>query len=166
MLKRYQTLLSGLLGLVDAATIIAAWLASYWFRFNVPLVPVTRGFPDFISYASLTPVVAILWLSVFVTQRIYSLGRLPSPAHEVVSLLKAHGLALLLFIAITYLFQQYEYSRLVILYFGALSSARPCSVPQTTKVKLAPCQRPPRTMVTISARIVRAMPWRLPPSGM
>jgi len=49
------------------------------------------------------------------------LGRVPGPAHETLTLLKAHGLALLLFIAITYLLQQYEYSRLVILYFGALS---------------------------------------------
>lgn len=123
MLKRYQTLLGSLLGVMDVATIVAAWLASYWVRFNVPLVAVTRGFPDFVTYASLTPVVAILWLTVFATQRIYSLGRLPGPVQEVLLLMKAHGLALLLFIAITYLFQQYEYSRLVILYFGALSSA-------------------------------------------
>jgi Undecaprenyl-phosphate glucose phosphotransferase len=123
MLKRYQTLLASLLGAVDATTIVAAWLASYWFRFNVPFVPVTRGFPNFVTYALLTPVVAVLWLAVFATQRVYSLGRLPGPLHEVLLLLKAHGLALLLFIAITYLFQQYEYSRLVILYFGTLSAA-------------------------------------------
>jgi len=123
MLKRYQALFGSLLGLVDVSTIVGAWLASYWFRFYVPVVPVTRGFPDFVTYASLTPVVAILWLTVFATQGVYSLGRLPGPLQEVLLLLKAHGLALLLFIAITYLFQQYEYSRLVILYFGALSSA-------------------------------------------
>jgi len=121
MLKRYQTLLGSLLGVSDAAIIVVAWLVAYWFRFNVPIIPVTRGFPDFGAYASLTPLVAIFWLLVFSAQRVYSLGRVPGPAHETLTLLKAHGLALLLFIAITYLLQQYEYSRLVILYFGALS---------------------------------------------
>ncbi len=123
MLKRYQALLRSLVGVLDALIIIAAWPASYWFRFQVPVVAVTKGFPDFVTYASLTPLVAVLWLSVFATSRLYTFGRLQGSAHEVLSVLKAHGLALLVFTALTFLFQQYEYSRLVILYFGALSGA-------------------------------------------
>lgn len=121
MLKRYQTLLQSFLGVLDALIILLAWPAAYWLRFDLPLVAVTKGLPDFATYASLTPLVALLWLCVLAARRLYSVERLQSPLQEVLTLLQAHGLALLMFIALTFLFQQYEYSRLVILYFGALS---------------------------------------------
>jgi len=107
--------------MIDALIIIASWPASYWLRFHVPVIPVTKGFPEFAAYASLTPLVAVVWLAVFSTMRVYTSGRLLGAVHEVFLVLKAHGLALLLFISLTYLFDQYRYSRLVTLYFGALS---------------------------------------------
>jgi Undecaprenyl-phosphate glucose phosphotransferase len=121
MLKRYQNLVSGVFGMVDVLIIVAAWLCSYWLRFSVPIVAVTKGFPPFATYASLTPLVAVLWLTVFMSLRVYKHGRLLSPWSEVVIVLKAHGTALLLFVALTYLFKEYKYSRLVTLCFGVLS---------------------------------------------
>ncbi|RYZ02340.1 MAG: undecaprenyl-phosphate glucose phosphotransferase [Myxococcales bacterium] len=121
MLKRYQNLVSGVLGLIDVMILIGAWLVSYWLRFSAPLVPVTKGFPPFSVYASLTPVVAMVWISVFAAMRVYKLSRLLSPWHEVMLVLKAHAMSLLVFIALTYLFEEYRYSRLVTVYFGSLA---------------------------------------------
>jgi Undecaprenyl-phosphate glucose phosphotransferase len=123
MLKRYQNLVSGVLGLIDASILVGAWLVSYWLRFYAPLVPVTKGFPPFSVYASLTPVVALVWLSVFAAMRVYKLSRLLSPWHEIMLVVKAHALSLLVFIALTYLFEEYRYSRLVTVYFGSLAGA-------------------------------------------
>ncbi|MES1186230.1 MAG: undecaprenyl-phosphate glucose phosphotransferase [Myxococcales bacterium] len=122
MLKRYQNLLGGVLGLVDATIIVLAWLASYWLRFSWPIIPVTKGFPAFSAYAALTPFVALLWLAVFGTLRVYQFGRSFGAVKEMQALLKAHGLALLLFVTLTYLFEAYKYSRLVTLYFGVLAA--------------------------------------------
>lgn len=122
MLKRYQNLLGGVLGLFDATVIVLAWLASYWLRFSWPIIPVTKGFPAFSAYAALTPFVALLWLAVFGTLRVYQFSRSFGAAKEVQLLLKAHGLALLLFVTLTYLFEAYKYSRLVTLYFGVLAA--------------------------------------------
>lgn len=122
MLKRYQNLVSGTLGLSDVAILTGAWLASYWLRFSAPLVPVTKGFPAFSVYASLTPMVALVWLFVFAAMRVYKLSRLLSPWNEVLLVLKAHALALLVFISLTYLFEEYRYSRLVTVCFGSLSA--------------------------------------------
>jgi Undecaprenyl-phosphate glucose phosphotransferase len=122
MLKRYQNLISGVLGMSDAVIIAAAWLAAYWLRFSWPLIPVTKGLPDFTAYVALTPFVALLWLAVFASMRVYTLSRLLGLRYETKLLLKAHGLALLLFISLTYLFEAYRYSRLVTLYFGVLSA--------------------------------------------
>lgn len=121
MLKRYQNLVSGVLGSIDAAILVAAWLCSYYLRFSVPLVPVTKGFPPFSVYASLTPFVVLVWLSVFAAMRVYKLSRLLGPWHEVQLLLKAHAMSLLVFIALTYLFEEYRYSRLVTVYFGSMA---------------------------------------------
>jgi Undecaprenyl-phosphate glucose phosphotransferase len=121
MLKRYQNLLGGVLGLLDASIIVAAWLASYWLRFSYPIIPVTKGFPAFSAYAALTPFVAVLWLAVFASLRVYQFSRSFTAMNETRALLKAHGLALLLFVTLTYLFEAYKYSRLVTLYFGVLA---------------------------------------------
>src|SRR6266536_2255037 len=121
MLKRYQNLLGGVLGLLDATIIVLAWLASYWLRFSWPIIPVTKGFPAFSAYAALTPFVALLWLAVFATLRVYQFGRSFGAVKEVRALIRAHGLALLLFVTLTYLFEAYKYSRLVTLYFGVLA---------------------------------------------
>ncbi len=43
---------------------------------------------------------------------------------------------------------------------------RAVNPPQTTKVHLAPCQRPPSSIVSIRFPYVRQRPCRLPPSGM
>jgi Undecaprenyl-phosphate glucose phosphotransferase len=122
MLKRYQNLLGGVLGLLDATIIVAAWLASYWLRFSYPIIPVTKGFPAFSAYAALTPFVALLWLAVFASLRVYQFSRSFTALNETRALLKAHGLALLLFVTLTYLFEAYKYSRLVTLYFGVLAA--------------------------------------------
>jgi Undecaprenyl-phosphate glucose phosphotransferase len=122
MLKRYQTLLTGVLGTADVLIIAAAWSASYWLRFYVPVIPVTKGLPDFATYALLTPLVAVVWLAVFNMLQVYSFGCRPGPVRETLLVLKAHGLALLLFMSLTYLFEQYKYSRLVTLYFGVLAA--------------------------------------------
>jgi Undecaprenyl-phosphate glucose phosphotransferase len=121
MLKRYQNLIGGVLGLADALIIVLSWLASYWLRFSWPIIPVTKGFPPFSAYAALTPFVALLWLAVFASMRVYQFSRSFGRLNELNALLRAHGFALLLFVTLTYLFEAYKYSRLVTLYFGVIA---------------------------------------------
>jgi Undecaprenyl-phosphate glucose phosphotransferase len=108
--------------MVDACVMVAAWFAAYWVRFTISPIPVTKGFPAFATYASMAPLVAVLWISVFALMRVYEARRMLGRFHELQLLLKAHGVALLGFIAITYLFEEYRYSRVVMLYFAALGS--------------------------------------------
>jgi Undecaprenyl-phosphate glucose phosphotransferase len=78
--------------------------------------------PEFATYASLAPVVAVLWMAVFALMRVYESRRMLGALHEVQLLLKAHALALLCFIALTYLVEEYKYSRLVMVYFAVLAA--------------------------------------------
>ena len=126
MLKRYQHTFGYAFRLIDALVAVAAWLASYWIRFYLPAVTpaleVRKGLPEFASYAALAPLIAVLWVSVFAVMRVYESKRLLGLIREVQLLMKAHALALLLFIGLTYFFEDYRYSRVVMVYFGALSA--------------------------------------------
>ncbi|MGZ3687770.1 MAG: undecaprenyl-phosphate glucose phosphotransferase [Bdellovibrionota bacterium] len=120
MLKRYQHIVGGTFRLVDAGVIGAAWIAAFWLRFYLPVIEVTKGFPKFETYAALSPLVIALWMTVFASMRVYQPRRMLRRTHEAHLLLRAHGVAMLFFIAITYLFSDYRYSRGVMLYFGIL----------------------------------------------
>ncbi len=120
MLKRYHHIIGGVFRAVDACVIGVAWLTSYGLRFYLPIIHITKGFPPFTQYAALSPLVIILWMTIFSSLRVYQSRRMLRRTHEVQLLLKAHGVALLFFISLTYLFSEYKYSRVVILYFGLL----------------------------------------------
>jgi Undecaprenyl-phosphate glucose phosphotransferase len=122
MLRRYQRTIGDLFRLVDAGVVVAVWLASYWVRFHLGPVAVTKGLPDFETYAALSPLVAVLWVAVFSFMRVYESRRMVGRADEVRQLLQAHGAALLSFIAVTYFFEDYRYSRLVMVYFAVLGA--------------------------------------------
>src|SRR4051812_37624185 len=115
MLKRYQAIVGGAFRVVDACVIVAAWLVSYWLRFYLPLIEVTKGFPEFRTYSALSPLVLVLWMTVFSAMHVYQGRKMLRRTHEVHLLLKAHGVAMLFFIAVTYMFSEYKYSRVVIL---------------------------------------------------
>lgn len=127
MLKRYQHTFGYVFRVIDACVVVLAWLASYWIRFDLPPVlaflSVKKGLPEFETYAALAPLIAILWVGIFTATRVYESKRLLGRMREVQVVLKAHFLALLAFIAITYLFEEYKYSRLVIVYFALIGGA-------------------------------------------
>jgi len=120
MLKRYHHFAGGIFRIVDACVIGSVWLISYWLRFYLPIIEVTKGFPAFETYAAMTPLIVVLWMMVFSSMRVYQSRRMLRRTHEVQVLIRAHGVALLFFIAITYMFSDYKYSRVVMLYFGLL----------------------------------------------
>jgi Undecaprenyl-phosphate glucose phosphotransferase len=122
MLKRYQRTIGDLFRLLDACVVVAAWLLAYWQRFYASPFEVTKGLPDFDTYASLSPLVAVIWIIAFTWARIYESRRMTGRVDELVLVLRAHGLALLVFVALTYFFESYKYSRLVMAYFAVTSA--------------------------------------------
>jgi len=122
MLRRYQLTMGVAARVSDLLIIASVWITSFALRFEVPVLEVTKGFPSFSSYAALTPLIVILWALVLDTQGVYKVQRLSVPQSEMVNLVRAHCLALLSFIALTYVFSEYRYSRGVVIYFGVLGA--------------------------------------------
>jgi Undecaprenyl-phosphate glucose phosphotransferase len=121
MLKQYQSVVGGTFRLVDAVIVGASWLLSYWVRFELPLLAVTKGLPEFSTYASLTPLVVLLWGFTLSGSQVYQSTRMLRRTHEIQRVLRAHLTALVLFIALTAIISEYRYSRAVMLFFGLLS---------------------------------------------
>ncbi len=125
MLKRYHHIIGNLFRFLDACVIGGVWLGAYWLRFFIPMIPWlphTKGFPPFSQYAALCPLMMILWMIIFTVMRVYQSSRILRRTHEVYLILKAHMASLLVFIALTYLFSEYKYSRGVVLYFGTIGA--------------------------------------------
>jgi Undecaprenyl-phosphate glucose phosphotransferase len=117
MLKRYQDTVGGIYRIVDAGIMVAAWLLAYWHRFFFSPFKASE-LPPFSRYSALAPLVGILWMAVFTWMRIYASRRTVGRIQELQMILRAHGVALLSFIAVTYVFEDYKFSRLVMAYFA------------------------------------------------
>lgn len=120
MLKRYQSVVCEVFRVADAVIIVASWLAAYWLRFHWTPFETKGGLPAFETYSALAPLVGVLWVTVFTLMRLYESQRLTRLRTELAMTLHAHLIATFLFVAITYTFKEYHYSRLVIAYFGTL----------------------------------------------
>jgi Undecaprenyl-phosphate glucose phosphotransferase len=119
---RYKAIVRVFFRLTDAAVVVAAWVVSYWARFFLPSFPAAKDLPPFGTYASLVPLIATLWILVFSYSGVYESGRLRARRTEVLLILRAHAIAIVLFVAIAYSYDAYRYSRLVMFYFGALGA--------------------------------------------
>jgi Undecaprenyl-phosphate glucose phosphotransferase len=108
--------------IVDLALVALAWLAAFGLRFHVPLIEVTKGFPSFASYAALTPIIVVIWAFILDAQGVYKPQRMLRRGSRLPDVLRAHGVAVLAFIALTYLFSDYRYSRVVVMIFGLLAA--------------------------------------------
>ncbi|MGM0441543.1 MAG: sugar transferase [Elusimicrobiota bacterium] len=109
--------------ILDALVIYGTFLLAYWIRFNVSIVPVTKGVPDLDNYITAMPVVILIFLGTFKWAGIYSTAK----GHiyktdEFLKTVKAVGAAILLTVAATFVYREYSYSRLVIGYAAILTT--------------------------------------------
>ena len=121
MLKRYSQFLESLMLLADLLAISASWIAAYFLRFHWGPVPVYRGIPGIRPYLVLLALIVIIWGIAFKAFGLYRPRRISSRLAEVRDIAQACSLAVLILVALTYFLKQFEFSRLVILYFWVFS---------------------------------------------
>ena len=123
MLKAHSRVFEQLTLAIDVVLIGLCWLAAYGLRFYVigPAL-VTPEIPPFREYLlQLVPIV-IVWGAAFHWFDLYRPRRLGSYVSEWVDVAKASTLGVLVLIAIMrFAFRDTEYSRVVMVYFWALS---------------------------------------------
>jgi len=69
----------------DAVASCAAMLAAWFLRFELAIIPVTKGEQDFATYAMLVPLVALVFPSAFAVQGLYRVRTARGRAEEAVA---------------------------------------------------------------------------------
>lgn len=123
MLKQKRQIFELLFVACDLGVVSIAWLLAYWARFETEFVPVDKGVPPVSNYLSMILFIWLIWAFVFRRMGLYRPMRGVRRIREVWLLVNANILALVLFIAATFLFREKSapFSRLVFLYFGVIS---------------------------------------------
>ncbi len=120
MLKKYSQFFISLLFLQELIVLSGAWLLAYYMRFYSGIIPVYKGIPDLLPYIKLLLPIWVIWGIIFKAYGLYHSMRAVSFFDEFLKIIKASILALIIFITLTYLFRENQYSRLVFLYFWVL----------------------------------------------
>jgi Undecaprenyl-phosphate glucose phosphotransferase len=105
---------------VDLILICVSWILAYYLRFYTTL-EAPQGIPAPGLYFKLIPFIVVIWGLVFVAIGFYRrTGNHRSPFIEGLDIIQSAFLATLAFIAFTYFYEEYRYSRLTIVIFGVL----------------------------------------------
>ncbi len=122
MLKQRSQLFEILFMAADLLVVSLAWIAAYWLRFEIELLPADKGVPLFTNYYSMLFVIWLIWAFVFKRTGLYKPMRGAKSRKEVWALLNANALALVVLIALTFLIREKSvpFSRLVFIIFGIL----------------------------------------------
>jgi Undecaprenyl-phosphate glucose phosphotransferase len=125
MLKQKRQLFEFLFMAVDLFVVSLAWIIAYWLRFQTDIISIDKGVPPFGNYLSMLLFIWLIWAFVFRRMGLYRPMRGVRAMREVWNLFNANALALVFFIAVTYLFREKSapFSRLVFVYFGVLAAA-------------------------------------------
>jgi Undecaprenyl-phosphate glucose phosphotransferase len=131
MVKHQTRLMVGVFVVLDLLATNAAWLLSYFLRFDLlgGVIPITKGVPDLSRYLLLMPVITLLWPAVLYFHGLYQVKRGRSRIDElfaiVLSVLIATGLTLgaTLYVRVYHRFQPdvaplWEYSQAVFAIFA------------------------------------------------
>ncbi|HEX3178555.1 MAG TPA: undecaprenyl-phosphate glucose phosphotransferase [Methylomirabilota bacterium] len=119
MLKAHSRVFEQLILVSDLVLIAGCWVAAYAFRFHVLRVP---DIPPFDGYALQLLPILLVWGFAFKAFDLYRPHRLASHLSEWFDIAKASTLgALVLITLMTFAFRSYDYSRLVIVLFWAMS---------------------------------------------
>lgn len=121
MLKKHSQFWESVVLITDIAIIASVWIVSYYLRFSGFLIPVNKGIPPLQKYLVLLLPIVLIWLFLFRNLGLYRPRRISSHFSELIDIAKASTLAVGILITATFFIRQYEFSRLVFLYFWFLS---------------------------------------------
>lgn len=118
VIRKNQNILLGIRLMSDLVMVSLAWLCAYWLRFS-DWIEAPKGIPNIYLYLKLLPFIAGIWLLIFTASGFYRrTGKHRTAFIEALDILQSCGVATLAFIAFSYFYEEYRYSRLTLLIFS------------------------------------------------
>lgn len=107
---------------VDMLAVVLAWLFAFQIRFSLFEMP--KGLPPFSLYLKLVPFIVVIWAAVFFASGFYRRSQVRrSAVVEALDIVPSCLLATLTFVAFTYFYEEYRYSRITMALFAAFQPA-------------------------------------------
>lgn len=98
--------------------VCVAWIIAYYLRFYAGF-EAPKGLPEPVLYFKLLPFIAVIWFVVFTSFGFYRRSnRHRSAILEAIDILQSSAMATLAFIAFSYFYEEYRYSRFVVMLFA------------------------------------------------
>ena len=105
---------------VDIVMVTLGWIIAYKLRFS-GLLPISKGIPQAMLYFKLIPFICAIWFFAFGASGFYRrTGRHRSAFVEALDVIQCCAIATLAFIAFTYVYAEYRYSRVVLFLFAGI----------------------------------------------
>jgi Undecaprenyl-phosphate glucose phosphotransferase len=124
VLKAHSKLLEHIMLAGDLLVVAVCWLLAYVARFYVLGPPLRSEIPPLHPYLLMLLPILVVWGVSFRAFDLYRPRRIASHLSEAADLAKASSMGALVLVAVmTFFFREYEYSRVVIVYFWLLSIA-------------------------------------------
>lgn len=108
--------------LVHVMIICLSFVLAYKTRFYYNIVPVLKGIPSFTSYINTMPVVIAIWLLIYNHYGFYGKRVYEDFYDDLFNIIKANGLACTIIMALTFLYREFSYSRIVLIYSWIICS--------------------------------------------
>jgi len=121
MLKRHSQLFLKLFILNDLLINSISWLMAYYLRFYYPLIPVTKGMQEVGPYLPFLFYINLIWLILYRENKLYEPKRGVARMDEFFKLVKSISLGVVIITGMMFFYHEFEYSRLVILYFWLIN---------------------------------------------
>ena len=121
MLKKHSKFFESLVLIVDWVCLSTAWMCSYYLRMYSGIIPAYKTIPPLKIYLMLLFFMIPLWGMVFKAFGLYRPRRISTRFSEVIDIGKASTFATLILVSLTFLFRQYEFSRLTFFYFWLIN---------------------------------------------
>jgi Undecaprenyl-phosphate glucose phosphotransferase len=124
VLKARSRLLEQVMLAGDLLLVAACWLLAYYVRFYVAGPPARHDIPFLQPYLLMLLPILVVWGISFRAFDLYRPRRIGSRLSEVAGIAKASTMGALVLVSVmTFFFRQYDYSRVVIVYFWIFSIA-------------------------------------------
>ena len=99
--------------LAYAVLIYAAFVFSYFIRFNTHLIPLFKDLPPFILYQKATFVIVTIWIILFLQSGFFEKPQ-TTPMDDLIIITKLVSIGTILVLAVNFFYRDYLYSRIVI----------------------------------------------------
>ena len=97
--------------ILDAAILTVSFGFAYWVRFRSNIFPILKGIPSFGGYYHAVPVMCLLVIFFMRGHRLYSDKRSHYEFDEFIDIIKSVTSAMLVLMAVTFLYREFSYSR-------------------------------------------------------